>query len=160
TGRGMPRKRPGVPRHGTLRCGVPHQRRLGALPPSSGARNEMKPAPQRSQATCRNGGALLFDTGKSSTLARLARRPLAGPAKADTIDLQQLCWFAAHTGLYRDVEGTRMEARANAEDRQLERAPLIVRRVDAIPVALPLKRPMKMAGVTIAHAYNLIVRIE
>jgi len=53
-----------------------------------------------------------------------------------------------------------MEARANAEDRQLERAPLIVRRVDAIPVALPLKRPMKMAGVTIAHAYNLIVRIE
>ena len=30
-----------------------------------------------------------------------------------------------------------------------ERAPLIVRRVDAIPVALPLKAPMKMAGITI-----------
>ena len=38
--------------------------------------------------------------------------------------------------------------------------PLIIRRVDAIPVALPLKKPMKMAGVTIAHAENLLVRIE
>ena len=39
-------------------------------------------------------------------------------------------------------------------------APLIIRRVDAIPVALPLKAPMKMAGVTIINAENLIVRIE
>jgi len=38
--------------------------------------------------------------------------------------------------------------------------PLIVRRIDAIPVALPLKAPMKMAGVTISRAENLIVRIE
>ena len=32
------------------------------------------------------------------------------------------------------------------------RPPLIIRRVDAIPVALPLKAPMKMAGVTITTA--------
>jgi muconate cycloisomerase len=38
--------------------------------------------------------------------------------------------------------------------------PLIVRRIDTIPVALPLKAPMKMAGVTIAKAENLIVRVE
>lgn len=37
---------------------------------------------------------------------------------------------------------------------------LIIRRVDAIPVALPLKAPMKMAGVTIRRADNLLVRIE
>src|ERR1044072_9210258 len=42
----------------------------------------------------------------------------------------------------------------------LERAPLVVRRIDAIPVALPLKAPMKMAGVTITKAENLIVRVE
>ena len=40
------------------------------------------------------------------------------------------------------------------------RAPLLIRRVDAIPVALPLKNPMKMAGVTITTAENLLVRIE
>ena len=39
-------------------------------------------------------------------------------------------------------------------------APLTVRRVDAIPVALPLKAPMKMAGITITKAENLIVRVE
>ena len=39
-------------------------------------------------------------------------------------------------------------------------APLIVRRIDAIPVALPLKAPMKMAGVTITKAENLLVRVE
>jgi muconate cycloisomerase len=39
-------------------------------------------------------------------------------------------------------------------------APLIVRRVDAVPVALPLKAPMKMAGETIAKAFNILVRIE
>jgi muconate cycloisomerase len=52
-----------------------------------------------------------------------------------------------------------MEARASAH-RQVERAPLTIRRVDAIPVALPLAKPMKMAGVSIAHAHNLLVRIE
>lgn len=41
-----------------------------------------------------------------------------------------------------------------------EHAPLIIRRVDAIPVALPLKAPMTMSGVTIATAENLLVRIE
>jgi muconate cycloisomerase len=41
-----------------------------------------------------------------------------------------------------------------------DRPPLVIRRVDAIPVALPLKKPMKMAGVTITHAQNLVVRIE
>jgi muconate cycloisomerase len=53
-----------------------------------------------------------------------------------------------------------MEARASQPGRQIDRPPLIVRRVDAIPVALPLLKPMKMAGVTIAHAHNLLVRIE
>ena len=43
---------------------------------------------------------------------------------------------------------------------RVEHAPLIVRRIDAIPVALPLKSPMKMAGVTITKAENLIVRVE
>jgi muconate cycloisomerase len=40
------------------------------------------------------------------------------------------------------------------------RPPLVIRRVDAIPVALPLRKPMKMAGVTIATADNVLVRIE
>ena len=53
-----------------------------------------------------------------------------------------------------------MEARAGASRADVERAPLTIRRVDAIPVALPLAKPMKMAGVTIAHAHNLLVRIE
>jgi muconate cycloisomerase len=39
-------------------------------------------------------------------------------------------------------------------------APLTIRRVDAIPVALPLKAPMKMAAETVTAAQNLIVRIE
>jgi muconate cycloisomerase len=43
---------------------------------------------------------------------------------------------------------------------RLDAAPLMVRRVDAIPVALPLKAPMKMAAETVTAAQNLIVRIE
>ena len=39
-------------------------------------------------------------------------------------------------------------------------APLAIRRIDAIPVALPLKAPMKMAGITITRAENLLVRVE
>jgi muconate cycloisomerase len=39
-------------------------------------------------------------------------------------------------------------------------SPLPISRVDAIPVALPLKSPMKMSGITIATAENLLVRIE
>jgi muconate cycloisomerase len=42
----------------------------------------------------------------------------------------------------------------------LPRKPLTILRVDAIPVALHLKTPMKMAGVTVAKAENLLVRIE
>ena len=38
--------------------------------------------------------------------------------------------------------------------------PLIIRRVDAIPIAVPLKSPMKMAGITITKAENLLVRVE
>jgi muconate cycloisomerase len=41
-----------------------------------------------------------------------------------------------------------------------DRPPLVIRRVDAIPVALPLTKPMKMAGVNITHAQNVLVRIE
>ena len=40
------------------------------------------------------------------------------------------------------------------------RPPLIIQRIDAIPVALPLKSPMKMAGITITKAENLLVRVE
>jgi muconate cycloisomerase len=40
------------------------------------------------------------------------------------------------------------------------RPPLVIRRIDAIPLALPLKKPMKMAGVTISTADNVLVRIE
>ncbi len=40
------------------------------------------------------------------------------------------------------------------------RPPLVIRRVDAIPVALPLDKPMKMARVTIATADNVLVRVE
>jgi L-alanine-DL-glutamate epimerase-like enolase superfamily enzyme len=53
-----------------------------------------------------------------------------------------------------------MEARASTGHGQQARAPLLIRQVQAIPVALPLKKPMKMAGVSIAHAQNLLVRIE
>ena len=38
--------------------------------------------------------------------------------------------------------------------------PLTVRRIDAIAVAMPLTAPMKMAGITITRAENLLVRIE
>ena len=49
-----------------------------------------------------------------------------------------------------------------ASDRQsdLARAPLVIRRVDAIPVALPLTKPVKMAAETVTHARNVLVRIE
>jgi muconate cycloisomerase len=49
-----------------------------------------------------------------------------------------------------------------ASDRQsdLARAPLVIRRVDAIAVALPLTKPVKMAAETVTHARNVLVRIE
>jgi muconate cycloisomerase len=40
------------------------------------------------------------------------------------------------------------------------RPPLPIRRVDAIPVALPLTKPVKMAAETVTHARNVLVRIE
>jgi L-alanine-DL-glutamate epimerase-like enolase superfamily enzyme len=42
----------------------------------------------------------------------------------------------------------------------VDHAPLTIRRIDAIPVALPLKTPMKMSAETITAAQNLLVRIE
>jgi muconate cycloisomerase len=49
-----------------------------------------------------------------------------------------------------------------ASDRRSDvaRAPLVIRRVDAIPVALPLAKPVKMAAETVTHARNVLVRIE
>lgn len=41
-----------------------------------------------------------------------------------------------------------------------EAAPLTIARVEAIPVALPLAKPVVMAGERIEHAYNLLVRVE
>jgi muconate cycloisomerase len=42
----------------------------------------------------------------------------------------------------------------------LDRPPLVIRRVDAIPVALPLTKPVRMAAETVTHARNILVRIE
>lgn len=42
----------------------------------------------------------------------------------------------------------------------LEAAPLRIANVAAIPIALPLKKPVVMAGERIEHAYNLLVRVE
>jgi muconate cycloisomerase len=53
-----------------------------------------------------------------------------------------------------------MEARTDAHRDIGERAPLIVRRVDPIPVGLPLKKPVAMAGSTVNVAHNILVRIE
>jgi muconate cycloisomerase len=45
------------------------------------------------------------------------------------------------------------------EDRMID--PLVIDRVDAIPVALPLRKPMLMgSGQRIERAYNLLVRVE
>jgi muconate cycloisomerase len=53
-----------------------------------------------------------------------------------------------------------MQVQSAPAKRKGERPPLLIRRVDAIPVALPLSKPMRMAGVTITHAQNILVRIE
>ena len=42
----------------------------------------------------------------------------------------------------------------------LDRPALVIRRVDAIPVALPLKKPVQMAAETVTHARNILVRVE
>ncbi len=53
-----------------------------------------------------------------------------------------------------------MEARTDAHREIGERGPLIISRVDAIPVGLPLKKPVAMAGGTVSKAFNILVRIE
>ena len=41
-----------------------------------------------------------------------------------------------------------------------EAKPLIIKRIDAIPIAIPLKKPVIMAGVRLEVSYNLLVRAE
>ncbi len=41
-----------------------------------------------------------------------------------------------------------------------EAKPLIIKRIDAIPIAIPLKKPVIMAGVRLEVSYNLLVRVE
>ena len=53
-----------------------------------------------------------------------------------------------------------MQILASAHPSALDRPALIIRRVDAIPVALPLKKPVKMAAETVTHARNILVRVE
>jgi muconate cycloisomerase len=53
-----------------------------------------------------------------------------------------------------------MEARNRMQPEIGEREPLIIRRVDAIPIGLPLEKPVAMAGVTVRRALNILVRIE
>src|SRR5947209_10389531 len=53
-----------------------------------------------------------------------------------------------------------MEVRADPETEIGTRPPLIIRRVEAIPVALPLEKAVAMAGVTVSRALNVLVRIE
>jgi muconate cycloisomerase len=56
--------------------------------------------------------------------------------------------------------GGRIQVRAIAQEAPAERPELRIRRVDAIGLALPLKKPMAMSGVAVADARNLLVRIE
>ena len=58
------------------------------------------------------------------------------------------------------LEKTRRSSGAAPLNANRDHAPLTIRRVDAIPVALPLKTPMKMSAETITAAQNLLVRIE
>jgi muconate cycloisomerase len=53
-----------------------------------------------------------------------------------------------------------MQVLSPARSADLSRAPLVIRRVDAIPVALPLTKPVRMAAETVTHARNILVRIE
>lgn len=53
-----------------------------------------------------------------------------------------------------------MEARTNPQAEIGAREPLVIRRVDAIPIGLPLEKPVAMARSTVSRALNLLVRIE
>ena len=48
-----------------------------------------------------------------------------------------------------------MEARSDVRGAVDEREPLIIRRVDAIPVGLPLQKAVAMAGATVSRALNI-----
>jgi muconate cycloisomerase len=51
-------------------------------------------------------------------------------------------------------------ARKPLQAEQIAETPLRLKRIDIFPVAIPLKQPMKMAGILICSAENLFVRIE
>jgi muconate cycloisomerase len=53
-----------------------------------------------------------------------------------------------------------MQTLASDRPSALDRPALVIRRVDAIPVALALKKPVRMAAETVTHARNILVRIE
>jgi muconate cycloisomerase len=53
-----------------------------------------------------------------------------------------------------------MEAPLQPRTETSGRGPLMIRRVDAIPVGLPLEKAVAMAGGTVSRAFNLLVRIE
>lgn len=53
-----------------------------------------------------------------------------------------------------------LEARSAPPHTERETGPLRIVRVEAIPVALPLKKAVVMAGERIERAYNLLVRVE
>jgi muconate cycloisomerase len=53
-----------------------------------------------------------------------------------------------------------MLERPQAHAKAAARQPLPIRRIDAIPVALPLTAPVTMSGITIRTADNILVRVE
>src|SRR5215475_13518416 len=53
-----------------------------------------------------------------------------------------------------------MQILASDHPSVVERPARVIRRADAIPVALPLKKPVKMAAEKVTHARNMLVRIE
>src|SRR5258708_5977109 len=83
-------------------------------------------------------------------------------------DVRSRMSLALHPGYNVSTPGGIHEGPRNAMTKHMQLSagdaaahpPLVIRRVEAIPVALPLAKPMKMAGVTIATADNILVRIE
>ena len=53
-----------------------------------------------------------------------------------------------------------MEARLQPRTEANGRPPLMIRRIDAIPVGLPLEKAVAMAAGTVSCASNLLVRIR
>ena len=83
-------------------------------------------------------------------------------AKVVSADVARWRKVVTDAGIKLDIEIRRERPRPSIGHRSPHprTAPLVIRRVDAIPVALPLKSPMKMAAETITAAQNLLVRIE